>query len=144
MDIVQSVGELMFKEKVITEFGLKMLQNDIEKDMATLSPENKEGITRTAIYFTILFNLAVLYAGYCAEYGPDPRSEKLKEIASTVVQYIPKLLRGLDDKFLEVFHGAKIKAFVHGRLFEDYFPQHPNEQKILDQLAETSGPIPTK
>ena len=135
--LVTSVGELMLKEKVITEFGLKILHNDIESDMATLNPDEPEKITRTAIYFTIVFNMAILYAGYCAEYGADPRSEKLKQIAETVSTYIPKLLRGLDNKFLEVFHGAKIKAFEHGRLFDDYFPAHPAEQRLFDSVGQT-------
>ena len=125
----------MLKEKVITEFGLKILHNDIESDMATLKPEEPEKITRTAIYFTILYNMAILYAGYCAEKEiVDPRSDKLKQIAETIVGYIPKLLRGLTDKYLEAFHGAKMKAFEHGRLFDDYFPAHPEEQKILDKI----------
>ena len=132
--LVVSVGELMLKEKVITEFGLKILNNDIESDMETLRADQPEKITRTAIYFTIVFNMAILYAGYCAEYGSDPRSEKLKQIAEIVSVYIPKLLRGLDDKYLEVFHGAKIKAFEHGRLFDDYFPNHPDEQKLFDSV----------
>jgi len=133
--LVLSVGELMLKEKVITEFGFKLLHNDIESDMATLSPDDHEKITRTAIYFTILYNMAVLFAGYCAEKEiVDPRSEKLKQIAEVIVQYIPKLLRGLGDKYLEVYHGAKVKAFEHGKLFDDYFPPHPEEQKLLDKM----------
>ena len=132
--LVVSVGELMLKEKVITEFGLKILHNDIESDMATLNPQEPEKITRTAIYFTILYNMAILYAGYCAEHGADPRSEKLVKIAEIVVGYIPKLLRGLENKYLEAFHGAKMKAFEHGRLFDDYFPHHPEEQKLLDKM----------
>jgi hypothetical protein len=133
--LVLSVGELMLKEKVITEFGFKLLHNDIESDMSSLSPNDHEKITRTAIYFTILYNMAVLFAGYCAEKEiVDPRSEKLKQIAEVIVQYIPKLLRGLEDKYLEVYHGAKVKAFEHGKLFDDYFPPHPEEQKLLDKM----------
>lgn len=132
---VIEVGELMLKEKVITEFGLRILHNDIESDMSSLSPEEPEKIVRTAIYFTILYNMAILFAGYCAEKEiVDPRSDKLKLIAETIVVYIPKLLRGLSDKYLEVYHGAKMKAFEHGRLFDDYFPPHPEEQKVLDKI----------
>lgn len=133
--MVISVGELMLKEKVITEFGLKILHNDIESDMATLSPDDPKKITRTAIYFTIIYNMAILFAGYCAEHTiDDPRNEQLKLIAETVVVYIPKLLRGLEDKYLEVYHGAKMKAFEHGKLFDDYFPHHPEEQKLIDKM----------
>ena len=139
--LVVSVAELMVKEKVLTEFGLKMLRNDIESDMATLNPQDKEKITRTAIYFTILYNMAVLFAGYCSEQsGPDgqdrldPREKRLREIGAMVVDYIPKLLRGLEDSYLEVYHGAKVKAFTNGQLFEDYLPQHPEEQKLLDKM----------
>ena len=139
--LVVSVAELMVKENVLTEFGLKMLRNDIESDMATLNPQDKEKITRTAIYFTILYNMAVLFAGYCSEQsGPDgqdrldPREKRLREIGAMVVEYIPKLLRGLEDKYLEVYHGAKVKAFTNGQLFEDYLPQHPEEQKLLDKM----------
>ena len=145
--LVVSVAELMVKENVLTEFGLKMLRNDIESDMATLNPQDKEKITRTAIYFTILYNMAVLFAGYCQDRlgvadpgGPDgqdrldPREKRLREIGAMVVEYIPKLLRGLEDSYLEVYHGAKVKAFTNGQLFEDYLPQHPEEQKLLDKM----------
>ena len=128
----------MLKEKVITEFGLKILHNDIESDMETLSPDDPQKITRTAIYFTIIYNMAILFAGYCAENNlDDPRNEQLRLIAKTVVVYIPKLLRGLEDKYLEVYHGAKVKAFTNGQLFEDYLPQHPEEQKLLDKMNGT-------
>ncbi len=131
--MVISVGELMVEEKVITEFGLKILHNNIERDMDTLTADDKEKITRTALYFTILYNMAVLFAGYCAEHHlDDPRNEQLKLIGTTVVAYIPKLLAGLDDKYLEVYHGAKVKAFEQGHLFEDYLPHHPEEQKLVD------------
>lgn len=133
-ELVVSVAELMVKEKVLTEFGLKMLRNDIESDMATLNPQDKEKLTRTAIYFTILYNMAVLFAGYCDE---DPREKRLREIGAMVSEYIPKLLRGLEDSYLEVYHGAKVKAFTNGQLFEDYLPQHPEEQKLLDKMNGT-------
>ena len=133
--MVISVGELMLKEKVITQFGLKILYNDIESDMETLTADDKQKITRTALYFTIIYNMAVLFAGYCAEHKlDDPRNEQLRLIATTVVAYIPKLLAGLEDKYLEVYHGAKVKAFEQGHLFDDYFPPHPEEKKCLDKL----------
>jgi hypothetical protein len=132
--LIVSVAELMLEEKVLTDFGLKILNNDIESDMATLHPTDKEKITRTAIYFTIIYNMAILFAGYCAEHNlDDPRDEQLRQIGVTVVAYIPKLLRGLDAKHLEVYHGAKVHAFTAGKLFDDYLPQHPDEQKLLDQ-----------
>ena len=131
--LVVSVAELMVKEKVLTDFGLKILNNNIESDMATLTADDPEKLTRTALYFTLLYNMAVLYAGYCVEH-PDPRSERLRHIAGTVVDYIPKLLRGLDDKYLEVYHGAKVKSFTQENFFEDYFPQHPEEQKLIDKM----------
>ena len=132
--LVVSVAELMLKEKIITDFGFKILHNDIENDMATLSPDDLQKITRTVIYFTIVYNMAVLFAGYCLEHGPDERQERLRQIGEMVVEYIPKLLRGLDEKHLEVYHGAKVNAFEHGKLFDDYFPQHPEEQKIIDKI----------
>lgn len=133
--MVISVGELMLREKVITEFGLKILHNNIERDMDTLSPDDPQKITRTALYFTIVYNMAVLFAGYCAEKEiDDPRNEQLKLIGNCLVVYIPKLLAGLEDKYLEVYHGAKVKAFEHGHLFDDYFPAHPEEQKCLDKI----------
>lgn len=108
--LVLSVGELMVKEKILTDFGLKMLHNDIESDMAWVSPDDKQRITRTAIYFTILYNMALLFSGYCVE-NPDPREERLRELGLMVHEYIPNLLRGLDDTYLEVYHGAKVAAF---------------------------------
>jgi len=130
--LIVSVGELMVKEKIITDFGLKILHNNIESDMETLTADDKEKITRTALYFTIVYNMALLFSGYCGEHGPDPRLDRLRQIGAMVHDYIPKLLNGLDDKHLEIYHGAKVKAFEHGSLFEDYLPHHPEEQKCLD------------
>lgn len=132
--LVISVGELMVEEKVLTDFGLKILHNNIDNDMNTLSPDDPQKITRVAIYFTIVYNMALLFSGYCLEKGDDPREERLREIGVMVVEYIPKLLRGLDDKHLEVYHGAKVKAFEHGTLFDNYFPPHPDEQKLIDKM----------
>ena len=131
--LIVSVGELMLKEKVLTEFGLKMLQNNIDDDMNTMTPNDPQKITRVAIYFTIVYNMAVLFAGYCVDH-PDPREARLRQIGLMFQEYIPKLLRGLGDKYLEVYHGAKVKAFEHGTLFDDYFPPHPEEQKLMDKL----------
>jgi hypothetical protein len=141
--LVVSVGKLMLEKKVITEFGLKMLHNNIESDITSLTAEDHEKITRTAIYFTILYNMSILFAGYCAEYGDDPRENKLRQIGSMVKEYIPKLLRGLEDKYLDVYHGAKVKAFVGGQLFEDYLPPHPEEQKLLDKMNKDEDFIQT-
>ena len=132
--LIVSVAELMVEEKVLTDFGLKILHNDIDNDMNTMSPQDPQKITRVAIYFTIVYNMALLFSGYCLEKGDDPREERLREIGVMVVEYIPKLLRGLDDKHLEVYHGAKVKAFQHGQRFDDYFPPHPDEQKLIDKM----------
>lgn len=132
--LIVSVAELMVEEKILTDFGLKILNNDIENDMNTLSPDDPQKITRTAIYFTIVYNMALLFSGYCLEKGDDPREERLRQIGVMVVEYIPKLLRGLDDKYLEVYHGAKVNAFQHGKRFDDYFPAHPEEQKLIDKM----------
>lgn len=132
--LIVSVAELMVEEKVLSEFGLKILHNDIDNDMNTMSPQDPQKITRVAIYFTIVYNMALLFSGYCLEKGADPREERLREIGVMVVEYIPKLLRGLDDKHLEVYHGAKVKAFEHGTLFDNYFPPHPDEQKLIDKM----------
>jgi hypothetical protein len=132
--LIVSVAELMVEEKVLTDFGLKILHNDIDNDMNTMSPQDPQKITRVAIYFTIVYNMALLFSGYCLEKGDDPREERLREIGVMVVEYIPKLLRGLDDKHLEVYHGAKVKAFQHGQRFDDYFPAHPDEQKLIDKM----------
>lgn len=132
--LIVSVAELMFKEKIITDFGLKILHNNIENDMSSLTADDKEKITRTALYFTIVYNMALLFSGYCGEHGPDPRLERLRQIGAMVHDYIPKLLNGLDNKYLEIYHGAKVNAFEHGHLFEDYLPPHPEEQKCLDKL----------
>jgi len=36
---------------------------------------------------------------------------------------------------LEIFHGLKVAAFVHGHKFETYVPTHPEDQKILDEIG---------
>lgn len=130
--MIVSVGELMVKEKVITEIGLRFLHNDIFQDLTFETPEQR---TRAAVYFTIVVNMVVLYGGYVEENKLETTQfDLLKKVALRFMEILPNLLRSLSDKYLETYHGAKVASFVHGQKFDDYFPLPPEDQKLLDSM----------
>jgi hypothetical protein len=59
----------------------------------------------------------------------------LRQIIICFETVLPKLLNWLSDKYLEVYHGAKVAPFVNGRLFDNYMPNHPDDQKVLDEIG---------
>jgi len=137
-DLIVSVGKIMVEEKIITEFALKILHNDIWADILTL--ETHEQKVRAGLYMTIVVNMTLFFGGYiqCKETQTDDETatyKRLQKIALSFVEILPKILRSITDKYLETYHAAKVASFVHGGKFEDYFPPHPEEQKILDQMA---------
>jgi hypothetical protein len=129
---IVSVGELMVKEKVLTDIGLRFLHNDIFQDLTFETNEQK---TRAVIYMTIVVNMVILYGGYVEENKLDmSQFNILRKVALKFMEVLPNLLKTLSDKYLETFHGAKVAAFVHGKKFDDFFPLPPEEQKLLDSM----------
>jgi hypothetical protein len=127
--LILYVGKIMQNEKVITDIGFKLLHNDFLGDFQTLEKNELKKITRCCIFLTILINMTVLYGGFCMENKLDlGHFEKLRQIIICFEPVLPKLLNGLFDKYLEVFHGAKAASFVNGRLFDDYMPNHPADK----------------
>ena len=88
---------------------------------------------------TIVVNMTLFFGGYvhCKEI-PDENDvvwfKRLQKIALHFVEVLPKILRSITDKYLETYHGGKVASFVQGGKFDDYFPPHPDEQKILDEI----------
>jgi hypothetical protein len=68
--------------------------------------------------------------------------ERLKPIALHFEKSLPIMLKTLSNKYLEVFHGAKVAAFVKGRLFEDFLPNHPADEKTLHEINYTQDTEP--
>jgi hypothetical protein len=137
-EFIVSIGKIMVHEKILTEFALKILHNDIWADILTL--ETNEQKVRAGVYMTIVVNMTLFYGGYiqCKEFPEDSDTvafKRLQKIALHFVEVLPKILRSITDKYLETYHGAKVASFVQGGKFDDYFPPHPEEQKILDQIA---------
>jgi hypothetical protein len=134
-ELILYIGEIMVKEKVITDVGVRFLHNDFLSDITTLEKNELKKMTRCCIYLTILFNMTVLYGGYCQENNLSMEHfERLRQIVCEFEPVLPKLLNSLSNKYLEVFHGAKVASFVHGRVFDDYLPNHPEDQKILEEI----------
>jgi hypothetical protein len=61
--------------------------------------------------------------------------EVLKPIALHFEKTMPAVLNTLTDKYLEIFHGAKVSAFVHGHKFDTYMPTHPEDEKVLEEIG---------
>jgi hypothetical protein len=131
------VGELMVKEQIITDFGLRILHNDFLSDIAVpIEPNELKKSTRVCMFMVIVYNMTLLYGGYCQENNLSMEHyETLKPIALHFEQVLPKMLQTLSNKYLEIFHGAKVNGFVHGHKFETYVPTHPEDQKVLDEIG---------
>jgi hypothetical protein len=136
-DTILFVGELMVKEGVITEFGRRILHNDFLADIAEPIEANElKKATRICIFMTIVFNMTLLYAGYCQMNNLSMEHyEILKPIALHFEQTLPKMLKTLSNKYLEIYHGLKVHAFVHGHRFDTFMPIHPEDKKVLDEIG---------
>lgn len=131
------VGKLMLENNIITDFGFKILHNDFLSDVAEpISSNELKKATRVCIFMTIVYNMTLLYGGYCQENNLSiEHYEILKPIALHFEKVLPKMLQTLSNKYLEIFHGLKVNAFVHGHKFETYVPTHPEDQKVLDEIG---------
>ena len=131
---VVSVGELMVKENVLTDVGLRLLNNNI---FADLTLETNEARTRVAIYMTIVVNIAVLYGGYVEENNLEKdKFDVIRKVALKFMEVLPNLVKTLPDKYLETYHGAKVASFTQGQKFDEYFPLPPEDQKLIDSVRE--------
>jgi hypothetical protein len=129
---VVSVGELMVKENVLTDIGLRLLNNNI---FADLTLETNEARTRVAIYMTIVVNIAVLYGGYVEENNLEKdKFDVIRKVALKFMEVLPNLVKTLPDKYLETYHGAKVASFTQGQKFDEYFPLPPEDQKLVDSV----------
>lgn len=131
------VGELMFKENIITEFGLRILHNDFLSDVSVpIEPNELKKKTRVCMFMVIVYNMTLLYGGFCLENNLSMEHfETLKPVALHFEETLPKMLPTLSNKYLEIFHGAKVAAFVHGHKFDTYMPAHPDDQKIMNEIG---------
>jgi hypothetical protein len=131
------VGKIMLENNIITDFGFKILHNDFLADIAEPIEANElKKKTRVCVFMCVLFNMTLLYGGYCLENNISmEHHETLKPIAQHFEQVLPKMLQTLSNKYLEIFHGLKVNAFVHGHKFETYVPTHPEDQKVLDEIG---------
>jgi hypothetical protein len=143
-ELILFVGELMYENKIITDIGLKILHNDFLSDIAVpIEPNELKKATRVSIFMCVVYNMTLLYGGYCTEHNlPMDHFERLKPIALHFEQSLPILLKTLSNKYLEVFHAAKVAAFVKGRSFDDYLPNHPADEKTLHEIKYTQDTEP--
>lgn len=144
-ETILHVGELMLKEQIITDFGLRILHNDFLADIAVpIEPNELKKKTRVCMFMVIVYNMTLLYAGYCQENNLSMEHfETLKPVALHFEETLPKMLSTLSNKYLEIFHGAKVAAFVHGHKFDTYMPIHPDDQKIMNEIGydESAPPV---
>lgn len=131
------VGKIMLENNIITDFGFKILHNDFLADVAVpIEPNELKKKTRVCMFMVIVFNMTLLYGGYCQVNNLSlEHYERLKVIALHFEQTLPKMLKTLSNKYLEIFHGAKVNAFVHGHKFDTYMPIHPEDKKVLDEIG---------
>ena len=148
MDTTQTiihVGELMLKECILTDFGFKILHNDFLADIAVpIEPNELKKKTRVCMFMVIVYNMTLLYAGYCQENNLSMEHfDVLKPVALHFEETLPKMLPTLSNKYLEIFHGAKVAAFVNGHKFDTYMPMHPKDQSVLNEIGydEDAQPV---
>lgn len=136
-ETILHVGELMLKENIITEFGFKILHNDFLSDVSVpIEPNELKKKTRICMFMVIVYNMTLLYGGYCQENNLSMEHfDELKPVAIHFGDTLSKMLNTLPTKYLEIFHGAKVASFVNGHVFDTYLPNHPEDQKVLDEIG---------
>ena len=144
------VLDLTDKKGFLTEAGMKLLHNDIVKDIEILKENGDKpsqyALTRLALWYCLSFNLLQFFCGFIfsleeeatkvyASQLPAELKEYLKTIAdrgALLIEPISKLAgfytNQLTDKFAKVFDEEKRKCWTKD-LFNNtvHIPAHPND-----------------
>ncbi len=137
-DVIYKVAVLMKKEEILSDFGFRILHNEIIEDIQTLKKDEQQKLVRICLYLTIVYNMTILFGGWIEddkenrkEYSDD--FEVLKKLSLDFYKSLPIYLKGLNDYYLEKYHETKTGIFVKN-IFENiqHLPTHPNEQKYID------------
>ena len=129
---------------IMTEFGVKLLYNNILEDMAIINENPQEpsqkALTRLCLYFTAVYNLIFLYCGFLEVSLKDMEipdflreylikiGERADKIVNNIDVMCKKFVNGLSDKYARIFNAEKRKLFtkdIFGSVV--HIPAHPNE-----------------
>jgi hypothetical protein len=141
-ETILKVAKFMLDEDILSQFGFKILHNEIVEDIKTLKPNEQQKLVRISLYLTIVFNMTLLFGGFLDENKNTDwivEFETMKKISLDFHKVLPKYLKGLNDYYLEKYHEAKTGIFVKN-IFELHqeMPIHPNEQKYHDIMKKAT------
>jgi len=131
MESIQKVADIMVGENILSEFGRKVLRNDIVSDLE-LTDKSQEVLVRICLYYTIVFNMTMLFGGW-TKGNYKEEFQELCEVAITFQKQLPNYLSHLTLEYLEKYHSFKTAIFTKN-IFELHqeLPPHPNEQPFHD------------
>ena len=120
------------QDGILTEIGLKLLENDVESDLNILAEGiSQKALCRVCCHMCVTYNLLLLFGGYleATENVPDEiRSLDWRPTALMIEQQLPIYQSHLTDKYCQIFNDVKIQSFkkpIFGSV--QHIPTHPND-----------------
>ena len=134
MDVILTVSNFMktFDGGILTEIGLKLLENDLENDLTILKESiSQKALCRVCCNLCVTYNLLVLFGGYLEATDNVPeeiRNLDWRPIALMIEQQLPIYQSHLTDKYCQIFHDVKLQSFIKPIFGDKHrIPCHPND-----------------
>ena len=101
---------------ILTEVGLKLLENDLESDLNILAEGiSQKALCRVCCHMCVTYNILLLFGGYleATENVPDElRNLDWRPTALLIEQQLPIYQSHMTDKYAQIFHDVKVQSFI--------------------------------
>ena len=134
MDVIMTIANHMktVDDGILTEIGLKLLENDVESDLNILRDwVCQKALCRVCCHMCVVYNLLVLFGGYLESADDIPSEIKnldWRPTALLIEEQLPIYQSHLTDKYCQIFSDVKIQSFKKP-IFGDkhVIPTHPDQ-----------------
>jgi hypothetical protein len=148
------VLNLTDKVGFVTDLGIKILFNEIEKDFEIINKNHKnskskasqEAITRISVYFTTCYNLTLYFGGFVVGLDTEEGKKFAEKLPSELIEYLKIIMERSDklfpilenqlkvittkltDEYAKIYNEAKRSAWTKD-IFQTtvHIPAHPDD-----------------
>ena len=117
MDMIMTIVNHMksVDDGILTEVGLKLLENNLESDLNILAEGiSQKALCRVCCHMCVVYNLLVLFGGYLESADDIPSEIKnldWRPTALLIEEQLPIYQSHLTDKYAQIFHDVKVQSF---------------------------------
>jgi len=134
MDMIMTIVNHMksVDDGILTEVGLKLLENNLESDLNILAEGiSQKALCRVCCHMCVTYDLLLLFGGYleATENVPDEiRTLEWRPTALLIQEQLPIFQSHLTDKYAQIFNDVKVQCFKKP-IFGDkhHIPTHPKD-----------------